>query len=88
MVVKGLNIHGVSEFCRALVLRPQLLLPQLSVRDLNDVSFQALKDRGFQGVVFDKDNTLTVPHRLEVAPHLQVRLSRVALYVVENMGVM
>ncbi|TYZ64235.1 hypothetical protein PybrP1_005914 [[Pythium] brassicae (nom. inval.)] len=74
MVVKGLNTRGVAEFCRALVLRPHLLLPQLSVRDLNDVSFQALKDHGFQGVVFDKDNTLTVPHRHEMAPHLQSSL--------------
>lgn len=41
--------------------------------DLNEVSFQTLKDRGFQGVVFDKDNTLTRPHQAELSPHLQVR---------------
>lgn len=40
--------------------------------DLNEVSFQALKDRGFQGVIFDKDNTLTLPHHHEIAPHVQV----------------
>ncbi|DBA03242.1 TPA: hypothetical protein N0F65_011601 [Lagenidium giganteum] len=68
--MKGLNLRGVTEFCRAIVQRPQLLLPQLSVHDLNDVSFQALKDRGFQGVVFDKDNTLTTPHQKELAPQV------------------
>ncbi|TMW60636.1 hypothetical protein Poli38472_000678 [Pythium oligandrum] len=71
MVVKGLNLRGVTEFCRVWVRQPELLLPQLSVRDLNEVSFQSLRDRGFKGVVFDKDNTLTIPHHHEIAPHLQ-----------------
>ena len=44
----------------------------LVATDLNEVSFQALKDRGFQGVIFDKDNTLTIPHHHEIAAHLQV----------------
>jgi predicted HAD superfamily phosphohydrolase YqeG len=48
--------------------------------DLNDISFQALHDRGFKGVVFDKDNTLTVPHDHEIAPHLQVRSRPLALH--------
>uniref|UniRef100_K3W758 Uncharacterized protein n=1 Tax=Globisporangium ultimum (strain ATCC 200006 / CBS 805.95 / DAOM BR144) TaxID=431595 RepID=K3W758_GLOUD len=69
--MKGLNVRGVTEFCRAVVQKPHLLLPQISVKDLNDVSFQALKDRGFQGVIFDKDNTLTIPHHNEIAAHLQ-----------------
>lgn len=29
--VPGLNLRGVSAFCRALLREPQLLLPQLSV---------------------------------------------------------
>lgn len=78
--MKGLNARGVTEFVRAVALRPQLLLPHVSARDLGDVSFQALKDRGFQGVIFDKDNTLTVPHALEVAPHLEVIGLRLLLW--------
>lgn len=29
--MKGLNVRGVTEFCRAVALKPQLLLPQISV---------------------------------------------------------
>ncbi|KUF94046.1 hypothetical protein AM588_10004389 [Phytophthora nicotianae] len=68
--MKGLNLGGVVEFCRVLTRQPQLLLPQLSVKDVTEVPFQTLRDRGFRGVIFDKDNTLTVPHKLEIAPHL------------------
>lgn len=30
--MKGLNLRGVTEFCRVLVREPRLLLPQVSVR--------------------------------------------------------
>lgn len=30
--MKGLNVRGVTEFCRAVVLKPHLLLPQISVK--------------------------------------------------------
>lgn len=31
-MMKGLNVRGVTEFCRSVVLKPQLLLPQVSVK--------------------------------------------------------
>ncbi|KAG7394920.1 hypothetical protein PHYBOEH_004477 [Phytophthora boehmeriae] len=68
--MKGLNLGGVVEFCRVLTRQPQLLLPQLSVKDVTEIPFQKLQDRGFRAVIFDKDNTLTAPHQLEIAPHL------------------
>ncbi|KAL4095940.1 hypothetical protein PRIC1_009307 [Phytophthora ramorum] len=73
--MKGLNLGGVAEFCRVLVRQPQLLLPQLSVKDVTEVPFQTLRDRGFRGIIFDKDNTLTEPHKLKIAPHLEASLA-------------
>ncbi|CAH0489370.1 unnamed protein product [Peronospora farinosa] len=73
--MKGLNLNGVIEFCRVLTRQPQLLLPQVSVKDVTEVPFQTLRDRGFRGVIFDKDNTLTVPHKLEIASHLESSLA-------------
>ncbi|KAJ0404523.1 hypothetical protein P43SY_001623 [Pythium insidiosum] len=55
MGVKGLNLRGVREFCRAWLHQPELLLPHVSVRDLNEVSFQALRDRGFTAAVQNAD---------------------------------
>uniref|UniRef100_A0AAV1VM73 Uncharacterized protein n=1 Tax=Peronospora matthiolae TaxID=2874970 RepID=A0AAV1VM73_9STRA len=69
--MKGLNFHGVIEFCRVLTHQPHLLLPQLAVKDVTQVPFQTLRDRGFRGVIFDKDNTLTAPHELHIAGHLK-----------------
>jgi phosphatidylglycerophosphatase GEP4 len=52
--------------------RPQanraLALPHLAVADLRAVDWAALAAAGFAGAVFDKDNTLTEPYRLELAP--------------------
>ncbi|KAL3673514.1 hypothetical protein V7S43_001222 [Phytophthora oleae] len=73
--MKGLNLGGMVEFCRVLTRQPQLLLPQLSVKDVTEVPFQTLRDRGFRGIIFDKDNTLTVPHKLEITPHLESSLA-------------
>lgn len=38
------------------------------------IDWKALHDRGFQGVVFDMDNTLTAPNALEVWPALATSL--------------
>ena len=43
--------------------------------DVTEVPFQTLRDRGFRGVIFDKDNTLTAPHELEIASHLKSSLA-------------
>jgi hypothetical protein len=34
MVVKGLNLRGVTEFCRAWLRQPELLLPHVSVKGM------------------------------------------------------
>ena len=42
--------------------------------DINEVDFQDLKKRGVEGVVFDKDNTLTYPKQNSIALQVQVGL--------------
>ncbi|KAF0749619.1 hypothetical protein AaE_006985 [Aphanomyces astaci] len=65
-----LNLHGVSSFVHAVTRSPKLLIPHLSVKDLNDIPFAELHAMGFKGVVFDKDNTLTVPYARRIVPHV------------------
>ncbi|KAF0696545.1 Aste57867_12738 [Aphanomyces stellatus] len=69
--MKGLNLHGVTAFFHAVTRTPKLLVPHLSVKDLNEIPFAELRAMGFKGVVFDKDNTLTVPHATQVVSHVQ-----------------
>ena len=51
-----------------------LALPHLSVPDIRWINWQALKEAGCQGCVFDKDNTLTEPYAVAVHPRLTAAL--------------
>jgi hypothetical protein len=53
-----------------------LALPHLSVSDIRWVDWDKLHAAGFEGCVFDKDNTLTEPYQLEVHPHAKDSLAR------------
>ncbi|KAI9115675.1 hypothetical protein K1719_013344 [Acacia pycnantha] len=46
------------------VKEPKLALPHVSVLDLRCIDWSELRRRGFKGVVFDKDNTITAPYSL------------------------
>ena len=45
-----------------------LALPHLAVPDVSWVDWAALRAAGFEGCVFDKDNTLTEPYALALHP--------------------
>ena len=49
-------------------------LPHLSVPNISYVNWPALRRAGFEGCVFDKDNTLTEPYAIAVAPALAASL--------------
>ncbi|XP_054790184.1 phosphatidylglycerophosphate phosphatase 1, chloroplastic/mitochondrial-like [Prosopis cineraria] len=49
---------------------PKLALPHVSVPDLRSIDWGELQRRGFKGVVFDKDNTITAPYCLTPWPPL------------------
>ena len=56
--------------------RASLAVPQLQVHDISCVDWAALRSAGFTGVVFDKDNTLTVPYVNTVHPPLAESLAQ------------
>jgi phosphatidylglycerophosphatase GEP4 len=53
-------------------------VPHLTVPDLRCVRWAELRRAGFRGCVFDKDNTLTEPYRLELHPHAVAALAECA----------
>ncbi|KAF8901064.1 mitochondrial PGP phosphatase-domain-containing protein [Gymnopilus junonius] len=65
-----LNIPGILVPFQ-LVIHPRLVLPALSVNDIRQIDFLALKKAGYRCVVFDKDNCLTIPHKDTLVPELQ-----------------
>ncbi|PFH52181.1 hypothetical protein AMATHDRAFT_74460 [Amanita thiersii Skay4041] len=54
-----------------LLWNPRLVLPNLSVKDIRQINFVALRDAGYRGAVFDKDNCLTLPHKDSIVPEIQ-----------------
>ncbi|KAL6140465.1 hypothetical protein ACLB2K_058764 [Fragaria x ananassa] len=59
-----LNFGAILFSARVLAKDQHLALPHVSVPDIRHIDWVELHRRGFKGVVFDKDNTLTVPYSL------------------------
>ncbi|PSC70629.1 HAD-superfamily [Micractinium conductrix] len=72
---QSFNSAGIALFARVATSDRPLALPHLSVSDIRWVNWAALRAAGFQGCVFDKDNTLTEPYSLELHPHARDSLA-------------
>ncbi|KAI0045524.1 HAD-superfamily phosphatase [Auriscalpium vulgare] len=53
------------------LFNPRLLLPSLTIADIRQLDFAALRKAGYRAVVFDKDNCLTIPHHDKLVPELK-----------------
>ncbi|XP_010035911.2 phosphatidylglycerophosphate phosphatase 1, chloroplastic [Eucalyptus grandis] len=64
----GQRINLEAIVCSASVIARDrhLLLPHVLVPDIRYIDWAELQRRGFKGVVFDKDNTLTAPYSLKL----------------------
>ncbi|KAK9063875.1 hypothetical protein SSX86_017747 [Deinandra increscens subsp. villosa] len=56
------NVQGILFSVWVITRNRQWMMPHVSVPDVRYIDWAALKRKGFEGVVFDKDNTLTVPY--------------------------
>ncbi len=50
------------------LMSPELFVPVVSIKNINDIDWEALAKCGVSYIVFDKDNTLTSPYELEIHP--------------------
>ncbi|EIE24037.1 HAD-superfamily phosphatase, partial [Coccomyxa subellipsoidea C-169] len=73
---QSFNLVGICLFMRVLFGKNEWALPHVSVPSIAWVDWEALRKAGFEGCVFDKDNTLTEPYADEVAPQLLPSLRR------------
>ncbi|KAM6502626.1 Mitochondrial PGP phosphatase domain containing protein [Amanita muscaria] len=64
-----LNVPGLLAPFQLLV-RPRLVIPSLVVKDIRQIDFGALRKEGYRGIVFDKDNCLTLPHKDTLVPEI------------------
>lgn len=65
-----INLEGIACSLGVFARDKHLVVPHVFVPDVRHINWAELKRRGFNGVVFDKDNTLTVPYSLSLWPPL------------------
>ncbi|MCD7471398.1 Phosphatidylglycerophosphate phosphatase 1, chloroplastic/mitochondrial [Datura stramonium] len=61
-----INVEGIVSSLGVFSKDKHLAIPHVSVPDIRYIDWAELKKRGFEGVVFDKDNTITVPYSLSL----------------------
>uniref|UniRef100_A0A5B7BR99 Phosphatidylglycerophosphatase n=1 Tax=Davidia involucrata TaxID=16924 RepID=A0A5B7BR99_DAVIN len=71
-----INMEGIASSVAVLTRDRHLALPHVAVPDIRYIDWAELKKKGFQGVVFDKDNTITVPYSLTLWAPLGSSLER------------
>ncbi|XP_022750755.1 uncharacterized protein LOC111299677 isoform X2 [Durio zibethinus] len=70
-VGQRINVEGIVFSVGVFVKDCQLALPHVAVPDIRCIDWNELHRRGFKGVVFDKDNTITAPYSLTLWPPLR-----------------
>lgn len=70
-MVQSLNLDATFYFVYARFLNKSLAIPHFSVKNINFINPFVLKELGFKGLVFDKDNTLTALYVNEIFPSIQ-----------------
>nr|GLL47253.1 uncharacterized protein LOC109162082 isoform X1 [Ipomoea trifida] len=61
-----INVEGLTSSLGIFAKKKHLVIPHIAVPDIRYIDWAELKRRGFEGVVFDKDNTLTFPYSLRL----------------------
>lgn len=61
-----INVEGITCSIGILYKDKHLAIPHVFVQDIRYIDWAELKKRGFEGVIFDKDNTITVPYSLHL----------------------
>ncbi|KAL5720377.1 phosphatidylglycerophosphatase [Ranunculus cassubicifolius] len=61
---QSFNLEGIQSAVAVITRDRHLAIPHLSVKDIRWIDWVELEKKGFKGVVFDKDNTITVPYDL------------------------
>jgi len=65
---QSINLDAIMYFPWVRFVRKSLAIPHFSVKNISKISPEKLKEQGFKGLIFDKDNTLTAPYVNEIYP--------------------
>lgn len=82
-----LNIEGIVSSAAVITRDRHLALPHVFVPDVRYIDWDELHRRGFKGVVFDKDNTITAPYCLTIWAPLKSSLEQCKSVFGQNIAV-
>ncbi|GAB2228491.1 hypothetical protein Droror1_Dr00022612 [Drosera rotundifolia] len=71
-----LNLEGIICTAKVMARDQNLALPQARAEDIRWIDWAELHRRGFKGVVFDKDNTITAPYVSSLWPPFKPSIQR------------
>ncbi|KAE8669546.1 putative Brassinosteroid-regulated protein BRU1 precursor [Hibiscus syriacus] len=75
-VGQRINVEGIVFSVLVFFNDRHLSLPHVAMRDIRYIDWSELHRRGFKGVVFDKDNTITFPYSLTLWPPLRPSIDK------------
>ncbi|KAI4363886.1 hypothetical protein MLD38_020049 [Melastoma candidum] len=81
------NLEGIVCSAGVFFRNPQLALPHVRVQDVRCIDWGELKRKGFKGVVFDKDNSITAPYSLKLWPPIAPSIERCKSVFGQNVAV-
>ena len=73
---QSFNPEGIKFFWHIVSSGKSLAIPHFYVKDINSIDPRRLKYYGIEGVIFDKDNTLTAPYENQIHPAVRAAFSR------------
>lgn len=88
-MVQSLNTKALLALA-SVVRRPSLMVPHVSLDNVSQLHYQALRDKcGIRAVIFDKDNTLTAPYGDTIHPDASLGLQAAkSVFGSENVAIM
>jgi phosphatidylglycerophosphatase GEP4 len=87
-MVQSINTKALLTLA-SVVRRPSLMVPHVSLENVSQLSYAALKERcGIRAIIFDKDNTLTAPYGMAIHPDASQGLQDAKSVFGENVAIM
>lgn len=74
--MQSLNFQGIWYAAYVCLVDRSMAIPHYFINNLTLIDPEKLKEKGIQGVVFDKDNTLTEPYNLQIHTRVKVSFER------------
>lgn len=69
-MAQSLNFEAFFYFTYTRFFNKSLAIPHFSIQDISKICPIKLKQHGFKGLIFDKDNTLTAPYKNHIFPSI------------------